>query len=124
MPEENNERYYDHQDLKPIVFNKKAPPKEKEKVVKPKSLGETTFIVKEDEEGEIIKNDKFNPAFVKEVIQKRVDKKMKRKDLALKLGIPENELGWFEQNKMVYKGPLVDKIKRVLGKDFENKPKL
>lgn len=122
MSEENNQRYYEHQDLKPIVFNKKLPPKEK--VVKPKGLGQPTFIVKEDEEGEIIRNDKFNPAFVKEVIQKRVDKKMKRKDLAIKLGIPENELGWFEQNKMVYKGPLVDKIKRVLGKDFENKPKL
>ena len=99
MSEENN-RYYEHQDLKPIVWNKK--PEVKEKVVKYNNYQKPSFIVKEDEEGEILKNDKFNPAFVKEVIQKRASKNMKRKELAQKLGIPENELGWFEQNKMVY----------------------
>ena len=117
---------FEHQDHKVIVFSKKKPVKENTTPQRSSIEQYTQPIIKikEDEEGEIIKNDKFNPFFVKEVIQKRVDKKMNRKELAQKLGIPENDLARFEQNKMVYKGQFVDKIKRILGRDFTNLPKL
>jgi len=117
---------FEHQDHKVIVFSKKKPVKDNTNTPQRSSIEQytqPTLKIKEDEDGEIIKNDKFNPSFVKEVIQKRVDKKMNRKVLAQKLGIPENDLARFEQNKMVYKGQFVDKIKRILGRDFTNLPK-
>jgi ribosome-binding protein aMBF1 (putative translation factor) len=117
---------FEHQDHKVIVFSKKKPINNNTNTPQKSSIEQytqPTIKIKEDEDGEIIKNDKFNPSFVKEVIQKRVDKKMNRKVLAQKLGIPENDLARFEQNKMVYKGQLVDKIKRILGRDFTNLPK-
>ena len=117
---------FEHQDHKVIVFSKKKPINNNTNTHQKSSIEQytqPTIKIKEDEDGEIIKNDKFNPSFVKEVIQKRVDKKMNRKVLAQKLGIPENDLARFEQNKMVYKGQLVDKIKRILGRDFSNLPK-
>jgi ribosome-binding protein aMBF1 (putative translation factor) len=117
---------FEHQDHKVIVFSKKKHVKDNTNTPQRSSIEQytqPTLKIKEDEDGEIIKNDKFNPSFVKEVIQKRVDKKMNRKVLAQKLGIPENDLARFEQNKMVYKGQFVDKIKRILGRDFTNLPK-
>lgn len=117
---------FEHQDHKVIVFSKKKPVKDNTNTPQRSSIEQytqPTLKIKEDEDGEIIKNDKFNPSFIKEVIQKRVDKKMNRKVLAQKLGIPENDLARFEQNKMVYKGQFVDKIKRILGRDFTNLPK-
>jgi ribosome-binding protein aMBF1 (putative translation factor) len=113
---------FEHQDHNIIVWNKKEEPKEI--IVKPKIHNSDIKIKTEEDGEEIVKIEKFSHAFIQEVIQKRNSKNMKRKDLAQKLGIPENELARFEQNKMIYKGAFVDKIKRILGRDFTSNPKL
>jgi len=113
----------EHQDLFPVIFSnkntrKKLPTETVAKNVQANSNRPTSIKVKEDEEGDILAIPKFSREFIQEVIQKRVAKGWKQKDLANQLKIQDTIINQFEKGSLNYDGKLVDKIKRVLGKDF------
>lgn len=97
----------DHQDWTPVIFYKKQQPRVSQRLSK-----QEQELRKDDHEGFDIP--RFEQAYIKEVIQKRLAKKWSQKDLATALNEDIHRIQRFEQGKEVYDSKLKMKLNRVL----------
>ena len=94
----------DHQDFKVVVLRKKpnSPPKQNV----PKN-------VEKKDDGEIVIPKTFTAEFGRKLASLRVEKNLKRKDLALKLNLKESVIADIENGKQIYDGGIVHKLKKL-----------
>ena len=71
-------------------------------------------IIKAENETEEFRVKKVDPSFAQMLIKYRMDRKLKRQDLARQLCIKENDLAALETGKAVHDGNLIHKIKMKL----------
>jgi ribosome-binding protein aMBF1 (putative translation factor) len=94
----------DHQDFKVVVLRKKSNSPPKQNV--PKN-------VEKKDDGEIVVPKTFNMEFGRKLSTLRVEKNLKRKDLALKLNLKESVIADIENGKYIYDGGIVHKLKKL-----------
>ena len=94
----------DHQDFKVVVLRKKESPKKENNEPK---------IEEKKDNGDIIKPKTFPKEFGKKLSALRTEKKMNRKELALKLNLRESVVSDIETGKHLYDGGIVHKLKKI-----------
>jgi len=98
-----------HQDWQQVVFKKRPPPPPKPNL-EPKHIREAKQDCPES-----FQTKYFEPDFVKHVIQKRLEKKMTQKDLAVKMCVDVAVINRLEQGRELYNAVLKSKLKKILG---------
>lgn len=104
----------DHQDWKPVIFNKPS----KKIVVTPKKkvMSDTQIKNKKlDEANEVSKIEKVSLSFSKEMQKARCAKKLSQKQLAQKLYVKQTVIASYEQGKAIPNNGFICKIERALG---------
>ena len=105
-----------HQDWTPVVWTKN---KEKKRVT---GYVNNNPQLKQEEDGDKVV--KFSNIFIQEVITKRNSHtpKLTQKDLAIKIGVSNKDIEWFEKRKTPYNNSLAGKLKRFFDIKMNAKP--
>ena len=112
----------DHQDWKPVIFNKpkkKIVVKNKKKVLSDDQIRK----IKLDNDNEVHKIEKVSMDFRKEMQKARCAKNMTQKQLAQKLNLKQTIIANYEQGKAVPNNYIITKIERALGVKLPRKKK-
>ena len=94
-----------HQDWKPVIFNKKKTQKK---------CGPGRSHASKIEQSEETKVKRFPADLAKQIVQYRVDLKMTRKEFAHKLNMKVGQLADIESGKAPHNGAIVGKFKRMI----------
>lgn len=108
MPKDNTQ-WKSFQDNEPVIAHN--PKKQMLTVLKNKNITKSKKLDGDD----IVVPPKYTKEFSSEVMKKRIERKMNRKQLANLLGVKENEITGVETRKGVYNGKLVSRLQKVLG---------
>ena len=103
----------DHQDWKPVVFTK---PSKKKKIVA--KFHETESAAKNrklDAATDTVKRETISREVSQKLMQGRIAKKLKQKDLAIRLNLPVKIIQEIETGKHLLNKALYQKIARSLG---------
>lgn len=103
----------DHQDWKPVIFQKKRPVDTEARKSVSQLEPAHKRALKENQEG--FQHKMFEKDYIQEVIRKRTEKGWNQKQLAVQMNVDVNVVQRFEQGKEVYDGNLKNKLNRVLG---------
>jgi ribosome-binding protein aMBF1 (putative translation factor) len=98
------------QDWNTVVIKKKSNKKTEQIHVPENTLIQKTVL---NEDNPIIKY--VNKEFSQEIVKCRLEKKLKRSDLAKAINLPESILADYENGTAIHNGQTIAKIKRYLG---------
>lgn len=109
-----------HQDWKPVILRGgKLAPKKKQVVQKNKGLEKSSKNKKLDESTEAKKIEYISPKIKQQLINGRVAKKWKQKDIANAMSIPVKRIQEIESGKAINNMAYFQKIARKLGIKLE-----
>lgn len=100
----------EHQDWTPVILKKNIIKKVETKTVQPSIVPSNQALDMDDKKLEF-----FTPSMGKKVSALRAEKGWNQEQLAQKLNLPKKTITDLEQGKEKYNGPLVSKLKKVLG---------